>query len=81
MERSRTKQYDINVSLQLDEDTLDEVTLNGSPVEIKDNAAAITVTEKGDYKLTMKHMMMPEMKQNRRSALHMERRVMYFCMY
>ena len=49
----KNEQYDINVSLQLDEDTLDEVTLNGSPVEIKDNAAAITVTEKGDYKLTM----------------------------
>ncbi len=50
----KNEQYDINVSLQLDEDTLDEVTLNGSPVEIKDNAAAITVTEKSDYKLTMK---------------------------
>lgn len=50
----KNEQYDINVSLQLDEDTLDEVTLNGSPVEIKDNAAAITVTEKDDYKLTMK---------------------------
>ena len=50
----KNEQYDINVSLQLDEDTLDEVTLNGSPVEIKDNTAAITVTEKGDYKLTMK---------------------------
>lgn len=50
----KNEQYDINVSLQLDEDTLDEVTLNGSPVEIKNNAAAITVTEKGDYKLTMK---------------------------
>lgn len=50
----KNEQYDINVSLQLDEDTLDEVTLNGSLVEIKDNAAAITVTEKGDYKLTMK---------------------------
>lgn len=50
----KNEQYDINVSLQLDEDTLDEVSLNGSPVEIKDNAAAITVTEKGDYKLTMK---------------------------
>ena len=50
----KNEQYDINVSLQLDEDTLDEVTLNGSAVEIKDNAATITVTEKGDYKLTMK---------------------------
>ena len=31
----KNEQYDINVSLQLDEDTLDEVTLNGSPVEIR----------------------------------------------
>ncbi|MBU5477115.1 Ig-like domain repeat protein [Eubacterium sp. MSJ-21] len=50
----KNAQYDVNVSLQLDEDTLDEVALNGSAVEIKDNAATITVTEKGDYKLTMK---------------------------
>ena len=28
--------------------------MNGSTVEIKDNAATITVTEKGDYKLAMK---------------------------
>lgn len=50
----KNAQYDINVSLQLEEDTLDAVSLNGSPVEIKDNAAALTVTDKGDYKLTMK---------------------------
>lgn len=50
----KNEQYDINVSLQLEEDTLDSVALNGKAVEIKDNAASITVTEKGDYKLTMK---------------------------
>ena len=56
----KNEQYDINVSLQLDEDTLDEVTLNGSPVEIKDNAAAITVTEKGDYKpVSYTHLTLP----------------------
>lgn len=50
----KNAQYDINVSLQLEEDTLDSVSLNGKAIEIKDNAASITVTEKGDYKLTMK---------------------------
>lgn len=50
----KNEQYDINVSLQLEEDTLDSVSLNGKAVEIKDDAASITVTEKGDYKLTMK---------------------------
>lgn len=50
----KNAQYDINVSLQLDEDILDEVSLNGSPIEIKDNAASLTVADKGDYKLTMK---------------------------
>lgn len=50
----KNAQYDINVSLQLDEDILDEVSLNGSPIEIKDNAATLTVADKGDYKLTMK---------------------------
>lgn len=50
----KNEQYDINVSLQLEEDTLDEVALNGSAVEIKDNAASISITEKGDYELTMK---------------------------
>lgn len=50
----KNEQYDINVSLQLEEDTLDSVALNGKAIEIKDDAASITVTEKGDYKLTMK---------------------------
>lgn len=50
----KDEQYDINVSLQLEEDTLDSVSLNGKAIEIKDDAASITVTEKGDYKLTMK---------------------------
>lgn len=50
----KNEQYDINVSLQLEEDTLDSVSMNGKAIEIKDDAASITVTEKGDYKLTMK---------------------------
>lgn len=50
----KNEQYDINVSLQLEEDTLDSVELNGKAVDISGNQASITVTEKGDYKLTMK---------------------------
>ena len=50
----KNEQYTIDVSLQLDDDVLDSVSLNGSSVEITDNKATITVTKKGDYKLTMK---------------------------
>jgi hypothetical protein len=49
----KNEQYNIGVSLQLSEDTLTDVTLNGSPVEITDNAANLTVDSKGDYILTM----------------------------
>ena len=50
----KNEQYDIQVSLQLGEDILDSVELNGKAITIADNQASITVTEKGDYKLTMK---------------------------
>ena len=46
--------YSITVSLQLDEDTLKEVTLNGDAVEIKDNQATLSVSSKGDYELYMR---------------------------
>ncbi|MBQ9233953.1 MAG: hypothetical protein IJ167_07975, partial [Lachnospiraceae bacterium] len=46
--------YNIEVSLQLDEDTLDEVTLNGTNVTVKNNVATIDVTSKGEYELYMK---------------------------
>lgn len=50
----KNEQYTIEVSLQLDEDVLDSVSLNGSAVEVKDNKASLTVSDKGDYELTMK---------------------------
>jgi hypothetical protein len=49
----KNETYSIGVSLQLSEDTLKEVTLNGTAVDIVDNAAEITVDSKGDYTLTM----------------------------
>lgn len=50
----KNEQYTIDVSLQLDEDILDSVFLNDTKIDIKDNKANITVTKKGEYKLTMK---------------------------
>jgi hypothetical protein len=49
----KNEEYSIGVSLQLAEDTLNEVSLNGTAVDITDNAANITVDSKGDYTLTM----------------------------
>ena len=46
--------YNIEVSLQLDEDTLDKVSLNGKDVVIKNNVATVNVTERGKYELYMK---------------------------
>lgn len=51
---AKNEEYSIAVSLQLDEDTLDSVTLNGKAIEIKDGQATISVTEKGKYELSMK---------------------------
>ena len=45
--------YNISVSLQLEEDTLTSVTLNGKVVTITNNVATIDVTEIGEYKLYM----------------------------
>ncbi len=45
--------YNIGISLQLDEDTLTSVTLNGKAVDIKDDVVDLTVDQKGDYVLTM----------------------------
>ncbi len=50
----KDENYSIEVSLQLDEDTLEKVTLNGKDVSIKDNEASFNVTEKGNYELYMK---------------------------
>ncbi len=45
--------YQISVSLQLEEDTLTSVTLNGEVVTVVGNVANINITEKGDYILEM----------------------------
>ena len=50
----RNSEYNIGVSLQLDEDTLDEVTLNGQPIEIDNGAVNMRVVDKGAYTLSMK---------------------------
>lgn len=46
--------YSIDVSLQLEEDTLTSVTLNGEVVVVSNNTAHIDVTTEGDYTLYMK---------------------------
>ncbi|MBQ9279357.1 MAG: hypothetical protein IJ224_12070 [Lachnospiraceae bacterium] len=50
----RNDSYSIEVSLQLDEDTLDEVKLNDTVITVKNNVASISVTDKGEYELYMK---------------------------
>lgn len=46
--------YSIDVSLQLDEDKLTEVTLNGKAIDISEDSAHIDVTKEGNYTLYMK---------------------------
>ena len=43
---------DVSVSVQLDEDTLDNVQLNGQAIDLADNEAKFTVSKKGSYTLT-----------------------------
>lgn len=43
---------DIAVSVQLDEDTLDTVQLNGKAIDVADNEAKLTVNKKGSYTIT-----------------------------
>lgn len=50
----RNDSYNIEVSLQLDEDTLDEVKLNDKVITVKNNVASLSVSDKGEYKLYMK---------------------------
>lgn len=50
----KEESYSIDVSLQLDEDKLTEVTLNGKQIDIKDDMAHIDVAEEGEYTLYMK---------------------------
>ena len=42
---------DISVSVQLDEDTLDNVKLNGKDVAVTDNQASMSIDKKGEYTL------------------------------
>lgn len=46
--------YDINVSLQLDEDTLDSVILDGETVTVANNTCTINVSDKGKHTLEIK---------------------------
>ncbi len=50
---SRIEPYSITVSLQLEEDTLTSVTLNGEVVTITNNVATFEVADVGEYKLYM----------------------------
>lgn len=42
----------VDVTVQLSDDTLDSVELNGEKIEVTDNKAQFTVNSKGDYKIT-----------------------------
>lgn len=48
---TKNETYNINIGLQLDEDSLISVKLNGKEQKIDNNSANITVDEKGDYTL------------------------------
>lgn len=52
-EKRLEEPYHITVSLQLDEDTLTTVTLNGRVIAVTNDSATIDVTEVGEYKLYM----------------------------
>ncbi len=42
---------EISVTVELDEDVLDTVQLNGKTIEVNDNKATLTVDQKGTYKI------------------------------
>lgn len=52
-EKRLEEPYHITVSLQLEEDTLTTVTLNGKVIAVTNDTATIDVTEVGEYKLYM----------------------------
>lgn len=45
--------YNINISLQLDEDTLQSVKLNGDEITLNNNTCSLEIDKKGSYKLIM----------------------------
>lgn len=49
----KNEAYEISVSLQLEEDSLLSVTLNGKEQQFDSNICTISITEKGDYVLEM----------------------------
>ena len=49
----KNEAYSIDISLQLEEDILNSVTLNNEEIEINNGVAHINVTEKGKYSLAM----------------------------
>lgn len=49
----KNEAYNISISLQLDEDKLTSVTLNGEVIAVSGNSCQIDVAEKGTYKLVM----------------------------
>ena len=49
----QNEEYNINISLQLAEDTLSSVTLNGKEMSINGNSCSFTVKDKGSYTLVM----------------------------
>lgn len=49
----KNENYTISVSLQLEEDKLTKVTLNGKEMAISNNTCTFDVTEKGNYTLVM----------------------------
>ena len=49
----KNETYNIQVSLQLEEDTLKSVKLNGENIVVSNNEATFDVTEKGSYELYM----------------------------
>lgn len=51
---AKQEPYNISISLQLSEDELLEVTLNGETIVVNDNTANITVDTEGEYELYMK---------------------------
>ncbi|MGN0152784.1 MAG: hypothetical protein ACI39Q_09955, partial [Wujia sp.] len=51
---SKRDPYSIDVSLQLEEDTLSQVTLNGSAVTIQNNTVHLDIADTGKYSLYMK---------------------------
>ena len=49
----RNDEYSIEISLQLDDDIMEFVELNGNPIMVQNNEVKINITEKGKYTIIM----------------------------